>query len=128
MSTKPIPKGEVVHGDMTSALDSRFLNAVVLQGALDKKKADSLEVEIDRVEHHAMLKYENGQSAQNAFLLYFKGSDKPLKLAKVNTRRLLLKFGTVGDGWTGKRVELCLENDKRPDLGGKQGPCVRIKI
>jgi hypothetical protein len=126
--SKPIPKGDVVHGDMTTALDSRFLNAIVLQGALDKKKTATLTVEIDRVEHHELLKYENGQTAQNAFLLYFKGSEKPLKLAKVNVRRLLIKHGTIGDGWSGKTIELCIESDKRPDLGGKQGPCVRIKI
>ncbi len=48
--SKPIPPGEPVTGDMTRALDSRFLNAIVLQGALDKKGADFLAVEIDRIE------------------------------------------------------------------------------
>ena len=128
MKTKPIPKGDIVDGDMTTALDSRFLNAIVLQGALDKKQATSLEVEIDRIEHHDLLQYENGQSAQNAYLLYFKGSDKPLKLAKVNTRRLICHLGTMGKGWAGKKIKLQIEDDKRPDLGGRKGPCVRVKI
>jgi hypothetical protein len=126
--SKPIPKGKVVEGDMTDALDSRFLNSIVLQGALAKRGTDHLVVEIDRVEFHEVLKYENGQTAQAAYLLYFKGSDKPLKLAKTNVKRLLTLLGTVGAGWAGKKIALCVEMDKRPDLGGTKGPCVRVKM
>ena len=124
---KPIPKGTPVEGDMTQALDSRFLNAIVLQGALEKSGKDSLPVTIDRVEFHDLLTYENGSKDKDCYLLYFIGSDKPLKLAKTNIKRIITQHGAIGSGWHGKKVALYLENDRRPDLGGKQGPCVRIK-
>jgi len=85
---KPIPKGTPVEGDMTQALDSRFLNAIVLQGALEKSGKDSLPVTIDRVEFHDLLTYENGSKDKDCYLLYFIGSDKPLKLAKTNIKRI----------------------------------------
>lgn len=125
--TNPIPKGKPVEGDMTAALDSRFLNAIVLQGALDKSGKDHLTVEIDRVEHHDVLKYENGQEDPDTYLLYFKGSDKPLKLAKTNIKRIISLYGTVGKGWHGKKIALCNEIAYRPDLRAK-GPCVRVKL
>ena len=49
-------------GDMTNALDSRFLNSIVLRGALAKAEKDHLIVTVDRVEFHKILKYENGQT------------------------------------------------------------------
>ena len=125
--SKPIPQGRPVEGDMTQALDSRFLNATVLQGALEAKGTDSLEVTIDRVEFHEVLTYENGSKDKDCYLLYFKGSDKPLKLAKTNIKRIIAQVGAMGNKWHGHKISLCLENDRRPDLGGKQGPCVRVK-
>ena len=124
--SKPIPKGDPVEGDMTAALDSRFLNAIVLQGALDKSGKTDLTVTIDRIEHHDVLKYENGQTNSDVYLCYFKGSDKPLKLAKTNIKRIIGIHGTIGKGWHGKKITLHTELDRRPDLGGK-GPCVRVK-
>ena len=111
---------------MTVMLDSRFLNAIVLQGALEKKGTDMLTVEIDRVEYHDKIVYENGQSNDKVYLLYFKASDKPLKLSKTNTKRIIGLYGVSGKNWHGKKINLCLEMDKRPDLGGKKGLCVRI--
>ena len=125
--SKPIPKGELCEGDMTAALDSRFLNAIVLQGALEKSKQQHLTVTIDRVEYHKSLKYETGSTDKDAYLLYFAKSDKPLKLSKGNIKRIIGLHGSIGAGWHGKQVCLHLENDRRPDLGGKQGPCVRVK-
>jgi len=125
--SKPIPKGTPVEGDMTAALDSRFLNAIVLQGALEKSGGKELPVTIDRVEYHELLAYENGSKDKQCYLLYFVGSDKPLKLAKTNIKRIISECGAIGKGWHGRKIELCLENDRRPDLGGKQGPCVRVK-
>lgn len=125
--SKPIPQGRPVEGDMTQALDSRFLNATVLQGALEAKGTDSLEVTIDRVEFHEVLTYENGSKDKDCYLLYFKGSDKPLKLAKTNIKRIIAQVGAMVTKWHGHKISLCLENDRRPDLGGKQGPCVRVK-
>ena len=123
--SEPIPQGKPVEGDMTAALDSRFLNSIVLQGALAKRKSDHLPVEIDRIEHHESLKYENGQVDKDVSLLYFKGSDKPLKLAKTNIKRLINLHGPLGSGWHGKKIMLGIEMDRRPDLKGK-GPCVRV--
>jgi len=125
--SKPIPKGTPCEGDMTAALDSRFLNAIVLQGALEKTGNETLKVTIDRVEYHELLTYENGSKDAQCYLLYFVGSDKPLKLAKTNIKRIIASCGSIGKGWHGQSIELCLENDRRPDLGGKQGPCVRVK-
>lgn len=124
--SKPIPKGEPVTGDMTEALDSRFLNALVLRGAMDKSGKDHVIVTIDRIEHHDSLAYENGQKDENVNLLYFKGSDKPLKLNKTNTRSIIMLHGTIGEGWHGKKIALTTEIAYRPDLRAK-GPCVRVK-
>ena len=126
--SKPIPKGTPTEGDMTVMLDSRFLNAIVLQGALEKRGSDHLTVEIDRVEHHEKLKYENGQSNDNVYLLYFKGSDKPLKLSATNKKRIMALYGGQWKNWSQKKINLCLEMDRRPDLGGKMGNCVRIQM
>lgn len=128
MNNSPIPKGTEVNGDMTAALDSRFLNSIVLRGALDRIGKDTLPVTIDRVEFHETLKYENGSTDRDAYLLYFEKSDKPLKLAKTNIKRIIMQHGTIGEGWHGKPISLCLEQDRRPDLGGKMGDCVRVKI
>ena len=125
--SKPIPQGKLVDGDITAALDSRFLNSIVLQGALDKRGSQTLDVVIDRVEHHDVLKYENGQKAEDVYLLYFRGSDKPLKLAKTNIKRLILMLGTIGAGWHGQKVQLCIDIQYRPDLKAN-GPCVRVKV
>ena len=124
--SNPIPKGTEIDGDMTTALDSRFLNALVLQGALEKTGKPTLPVTIDRVEFHELLKYENGQTNKNAYLLYFAKSEKPLKLNNTNIKRICLQHGTIGAGWQGKEISLCLEDGTRPDMGGIKGPCVRV--
>lgn len=126
LMSEPIPKGSPVEGDMTAALDSRFVNAIVIQGAMEKSGKDHVPVVIDRVEFHDTLKYENGQTDKDVYLLHFKGSDKPLKLAKTNIKRLIGLLGTIGKAWHGKKVWLGLEKDRRPDLGGKLGDCVRV--
>ena len=124
--SKPIPEGKPCEGDMTSALDSRFVNAIVIQGAMEKKGADKVLLEIDKVDFHETLKYENGTVDKDVYLLHFKGSDKPLKLAKTNIRRIINLHGTMGKDWHGKKIYLGLEQDRRPDLGGKKGACVRV--
>ncbi len=124
--SKPILQGKEITGDLTTALDSRFLNSIVLQGKLDEKKTDKLIVTIDRVEYHEAFKYETGVKESDVYFLFFKGTDKPLKLAKVNLRRLFGMHGTQGEAWKGKKIALGIEQDRRPDLGGIKGPCVRI--
>jgi hypothetical protein len=126
--SNPIPEGKLVEGDMTVALDSRFLNAIVLQGALEKTGKSLLPVKIDRVEHHDVLKYENGTKDNDVYLMYFEKSSKPLKLAKTNIKRIIMMYGSIGAGWHGKLIGLCLEDDRRPDLGGQKGPCVRVSL
>ncbi len=123
-----IPQGKLIEGDMTAALDSRFLNSLVLKGALEKSGSDSLTVKIDRVEHHEKLRYENGQTDSNVYLLYFVGSEKPLKLCKTNIKRIVNLHGTLGKGWHGKPISLVIEQTRRPDLGGKMGDCVRVEL
>ena len=98
MTSKPIPEGQPVEGDMTAALDSRFLNSLVLQGAMEKSGKDFVPVVVDRVEFHETLVYENKQKDQDVYLLYFKGSDKPLKLNATNTKAIIMQHGTIGKG------------------------------
>jgi hypothetical protein len=123
--SNPIPKGQPVEGDMTKAVDSRFLNSLVLQGGLDAKGVKHLPVTIDRIEHHDVLEYENGKKDADAYLLFFKGSNKPLKLCKTNIKRIIHQHGTIGKGWHGKKIALGLETEYRPDIRAK-GPCVRV--
>jgi len=127
MKNKPIPQGKLIEGDITPALDSRFLNATVLSGSLAKRGASELTVTIDRVEYHESLKYQNGQIDKEVYLLFFAGSDKPLKLAKTNIKRLIVTHGPIVEKWHGQKITLVIEQDKRPDLGGAKGDCVRIK-
>lgn len=125
MSDK-IPTGTIIDGDMTVALDSRFVNSIVIKAAVEKSNKGHVVVEIDRVEFHESLKYENGSIDKDVYLLYFKNSGKPLKLAKTNVKRIINLHGTLGESWNGKKIALGLEQDRRPDLGGKKGPCVRV--
>ena len=124
---KPIPKGEVVTGNVVKHLDSRFLNSLMLSGILSERKEDFLEVTIDRVEFLPELKYENGQIDKDALLLYFRGSDKPLKLCKTNTKQIARQLGPIGEQWHGKKIALVIDQCRRPDLGGKNGDCIRVR-
>lgn len=94
---------------------------------MEKSGKDHVIVTIDRIEHHDTLKYENGTTDKNVDLLYFQKSEKPLALNATNRKRICAIHGTIGKGWHGKRIILCLESDRRPDLGGVKGPCVRVK-
>ena len=122
-----IPKGQELTGNMANHLDSRFLNSTLLAGALAEKGSNTLPVIIDRVEKHDTLKFENGKTINDAILMYFKGSSKPLKLCSTNMKRLIALLGPLGDVWKGQRIELQIEQTRRPDLGGQQGPCVRVQ-
>ncbi|HAF38582.1 MAG TPA: hypothetical protein DCG72_06310 [Gammaproteobacteria bacterium] len=124
--TNPIPVGTPITGNVSKHLDSRFLNSLLLAGILQEKNINSLAVKIDRVEHLDTLKYETGQTDKDVVLLYFNGSDKPLKLCKTNLRRLIAQLGPMGSDWNGKEINLCIEQCRRPDLGGKLGDCIRI--
>lgn len=112
---------------MSASLDSRFLNSIVLRGAMEKSGLNYVEVTIDRIEHHDVLKYENGQIDKDVYLLYFKASEKPLKLNNTNIKRIICQHGTLGKNWHGQKIKLVIEQDRRPDLGGIKGDCVRVK-
>lgn len=124
--SNPIPKGEPISGNVAKHLDSRFLNSTLLAGILGERKEDTLPVVIDRAEHLEKLRYENGQVDTDVVLLYFAKSDKPLKLCKENMKRLIRQLGPMGEDWCGKKINLCIEQCRRPDLGGEQGDCVRV--
>jgi len=125
--SSPIPKGTPVTGNVAKHLDSRFLNSLLLGGILAENGSQTLEVTIDRVEHLDSITYETGTTESNVLLLYFAKSERPLKLCKTNILRIASHHGPVGDGWKGKKIELCIEQCRRPDLGGKFGDCVRVK-
>lgn len=124
--SKPIPKGTPVEGDVTEGRDNRFLNALVLQSALEKSGKGFLPVTIDRIEHHDVLRYETGQTDQNADLVYFRKSDKPLKLNTTNRNMIVRLHGPLGKGWHGKKVALGLGTARNPGLGGALAHCVRV--
>ena len=125
--TNPIPKGTAVTGNVAKHLDSRFLNSLLLAGILAESGSDTLAVTIDRVEHLDSLTYEAGTTEENVLLLYFEKSERPLKLCKTNILRITSHHGPLGDAWKGKKIKLCIEQCRRPDLGGKFGDCVRVK-
>lgn len=101
MSKKPVPKGDIVEGNICKHLDRRFLSSLDLAGSED------ISVKIDRVERHEKLTFANGNSSENALLLYFVGSDKPLLLNVTNIKAIigLLCSNKVSD-WHGKKIKL----------------------
>lgn len=125
MSSKPIPKGQLVEGDVIATLDMRFINALVLQGALENTGKEFLTVTIDRIERHEKFQYENGVTDHNVVFLYFKGGKRPLKLNTTNIQAIASQHGSIGKNWHGKRIALGLKQEYRPDLRAK-GPCVRV--
>jgi len=108
-----------------ATLDMRFLNALVLQGALENTGKEFLPVTIDRIERHEKFEYENGVTDRNVVFLYFKGGKRPLKLNTTNTRAIASQHGSIGKNWHGKKIALGLKQEYRPDLRAK-GPCVRV--
>ena len=121
MAEKYIAGGTDVIGSIRKDIDARFLNALDL---IDFP--DGLEVTIDKVQHHDVLKYQNGKSNDNVQLMYFKGTDKALKLNVTNRDRITIMLGTGNaEKWHGKKIKLHNETAYRPDIKGR-GPCVRV--
>lgn len=118
MALKAIPAGEVITDSITKHIDKRFLSSVDIIGL------GVVELVIDRVEKHKVLQYQNGNKDENAILIYFKGSEKPLKLCKTNITLIIqaLKTAKVSD-WTGKKIKLEVQNVK---AFGAIKPAVRV--
>ena len=116
--SKPLPAGEVITGSITKHMDRRFISSVDLVGLGD------VELTIDRVEKHATLTYLNGNTDENAILIFFKGTEKPLKLCTTNIKDIILTLGTSKvDDWHGRKIKLCV---KKVKSFGKLQDAVRI--
>lgn len=90
----------------------------------------TFEVEIDRVEPPNKIKAADGRLIDKP-VVYFKGAKKALILNKTNAKRIVLFYCPDKkrmEEWAGTKIKLANEDDRRPDMGGKKGPCVRVKI
>jgi len=118
-ASRPIPKGEEITGAITKHMDRRFLSSLDLVGM------GEVEVTIDRVEKHGQLEYLNGNKDENAILIYFKGSDKPLKLCNTNIKAIIANMGTAKvEEWKGRKITLKVEKVK---AFGKVTDAVRVQ-
>lgn len=119
MNTKPVPKGVEITGSITKHMDRRFLSSVDLTGLDDQT------VTVERVEKLEKLEYVNGSSDDNAILIYFKGSPKPLKLCATNIRAIVARCGSVKvEDWKGKKLILKVEKVK---AFGKMVDAIRVQ-
>jgi hypothetical protein len=116
---KPIPKGEVITDVITKHIDKNYLSSLDLMGS------GPIGLTIDRVEKHALLTYNNGNTDENAILIYFKETPKPLKLCKTNISLIVMSVGSakVAD-WIGKKITLEVQ---KIQSFGKTRPAVRVK-
>ena len=120
MSSKPIPEGKIIHGAITKHLDRRFLSSIDLAGQ------GVIEMTIDHVSKHDVLKYENGQSDKNAILLHFKEVQRPLKLNATNIKAIIISTETNKvDDWAGCKIRLQAEEGV---YFGKRGLAVRVVV
>lgn len=116
---KPIPKGEVITDVITKHIDKNYLSSLDLMGS------GPVTLTIDRVEKHKLLTYNNGNTDENAILIYFKETPKPLKLCKTNISLIVMSVGSakVSD-WIGKKITLEVQ---KIQSFGKTRPAVRVK-
>ena len=130
---KPIPKGEVITGNVLKDVDDNYINAETILSIMEETGKKEIALVIDRIEFHESLKHKNGSTSNKAHLLYFqhiKGwtfSERPLQLNKTNLRRIVSMFGAMGANWTGKKIQLHTEMARNPQLGAK-APAVRVKV
>jgi hypothetical protein len=115
---KDIPKGIEITDAITKHMDRRFLSSLDLAGQ------GQVALTIERVEKHAKLDYLNGNSEENAIVLYFAETPRPLTLKPTNIAAIIDAVGSnkVSD-WKGKRIML----EARKVLAfGKQSLAVRV--
>ena len=115
---KDIPKGVEITDAITKHMDRRFLSSLDLAGQ------GQVALTIERVEKHAKLDYLNGNSEENAIVLYFAETPRPLTLCKTNIAAIIDAVGSnkVAD-WHGKRVLL---EARKVQAFGKQVLAVRV--
>jgi len=114
MSQKPIPKGEIVTDSIARKMDRRYLSSLDLVGS------GQVELTIDRVEFHEELTFNNGQKKEKVYLMYFKGTDKPLDLNVTNISSIAyIHNSNKPSDWAGKKVKLEVKRVQKP--GGKRG-------
>ena len=118
MTTKPVPKGVEITDNITKHMDRRFISSIDLMGA------GKVILTIDRVEGHKKLNFLNDNSKDNALLIYFKESKKPLLLCKTNIKAIAFSVGSAKvEDWKGKKIGLEVQNVK---CFGKIQPAVRV--
>lgn len=104
------------------AYKGNFLEAADLSGR-------EVEVKISNVAAPNSVQSADGKVI-NKPILYFDGASKGLILNKTNAKRIALLYcpkAKTLEEWVGTKITLHNEDDRRPDLGGKKGPCVRVK-
>ena len=115
---KPIPQGQLIEDAITKHLDRNYLSSLDLAGH------GKVEMTIDRIEKHAKLLYNNGNSEDNAILCYFKETPKPLKLCKTNIAMIIQLVGTnIVKEWAGKKIKMEVQIVKS---FGKTTPAVMV--
>lgn len=120
MTTKPIPAGENITGNITRHMDRRFLSSVDLAGQ------GTVWLTIDHLSKHKELVYQNGQKDTDVILMHFKEVDRPLKVNPTNIRALILRTGTSKvDDWAGVKVPLKAEPGT---YFGQPGFAVRVDV
>lgn len=88
------------------------------------------QVTIKSVEAPNTIKSADGRLIDKP-VVYFEGAKKGLILNKTNAKRIILFYAPKAETfeqWAGTKITLHNEDDRRPDMGGKKGPCVRVKI
>ena len=115
---KEIPKGQLIEDAITKHLDRNYLSSLDLAGH------GKVEMTIDRIEKHAKLTYNNGNTEENALLCYFKETGKPLKLCKTNIAMIIQVVGSnIVKDWAGKKIRLECQTVK---AFGKMTLAVRV--
>lgn len=105
------------------AYQGNFLEAADLAGR-------EVQVKIEKVAPPNSIKSEDGRPITKP-VLYFEGASKGLILNKTNAKRIVLFYcprAKTLEEWIGTKITLHNEEDRRPDMGGARGPCVRVKM
>ena len=113
-----IPKGKEITDQITKHMDRNYLSSLDLMGQ------PPVELTIERVEKHAKLTYRNGNTDKDAILVYFKETDKPLKLNACNIKAIIMFLNTTKvSEWKGKKIKLEVQKVK---AFGSLRPAVRV--
>jgi hypothetical protein len=99
--------------DMNQVFPGNHLKATDLQGR---------EV---TVTIHEIVMEEVGSEQEEKPVVYFLGKQKGLVLNKTNNQTIMDLYGSESDNWIGQKIVLF---PTQTDFGGKQVPCIRVKI